>query len=150
MDSFCQIWIHYIFATKGRKPYFEDTQIRKEAHTYMANTAWTNGSYVKNIGGVADHVHLLCSLPKTLTIGGLIKEIKRTSSDWIKGRFPSLQNFYWQKGYGAFSVSQSGLRVVGKYIENQEAHHQRQNFETEFREFLKKYEINYEERHLKN
>ena len=96
------------------------------------------------VDGVDDHVHALFALSRTHSIASVVKEIKRTSSGWIK----ALSKFHWQGGYGAFSVSQSNLIEVIRYIENQEEHHKRMTFQDEYRAFLKAYGIVYDERYV--
>jgi putative transposase len=100
------------------------------------------------VNGVGDHIHALFALSRTHSIAEVVKEIKRTSSGWVKELSPQLEKFYWQGGYGAFSVSQSNLEEVIRYIENQEEHHKRVTFQDEYRAFLKAYGITYDERYV--
>jgi len=100
------------------------------------------------VGGVADHVHVLFALSKNHSIAEIVYEVKRGSSKWIKTKGPELKKFQWQSGYGAFSVSQSHVEQVRGYIEGQERHHRRVTFEDEFREFLRRYEVEFDERYL--
>jgi REP element-mobilizing transposase RayT len=100
------------------------------------------------VNGVEDHIHALFALSRTHSIASVIKEIKRTSSGFAKELSPTLRKFQWQGGYGAFSVSQSNLDEVGRYIENQEEHHKRLTFQDEYRAFLKAYGIAYDERYV--
>jgi len=93
-------------------------------------------------------VHLLFVLSKNHSIASIVWAIKRSSSKWVKGQGVSLRKFHWQEGYGAFSVSQSDVERVQQYILNQEVHHRRKTFKSEFRESLKKYEIDYDERYV--
>ena len=99
-------------------------------------------------GGVEDHIHLLARFSRTITVADWVKEIKRTSSQWIKGRDPSVGNFSWQSGYGVFSVSASNVEKVKDYIARQEEHHQRSTFQDEFRTLLKKHQIEWDERYV--
>lgn len=100
------------------------------------------------VGGTSDYVHALFDLSRKHSIATIVKEIKRTSSAWVKDVAPSCIRFHWQNGYGAFSVSQSHLDRVYRYIERQEQHHRRITFQDEFRSFLKKYGIEYDERYV--
>ena len=148
MASYSQVWLHIIFATKHRNPVFTDISLREEMHAYLAGIAQNQGSHVHGVGGVEDHIHMLASLPKTKTQSEFIKEIKRGSSIWLKKREPGFSKFYWQDGYGAFSVSHSGIPNVVRYIKNQEAHHRKENSKDEYMRFLDAYEVKYERKFL--
>jgi REP element-mobilizing transposase RayT len=100
------------------------------------------------VGGVEDHIHALFALSRNYSIAEIVKEIKITSSRSIKEKSPTLRKFHWQSGYGAFSVSQSHLDQVTSYIANQEEHHKRVTFQDEFRAFLRKYNVEYDERYV--
>ncbi len=145
--SYAQIIIHYVFSTKHREKLI-NPNIEKRIWQYMGGIAKANKIIPYCIGGVDDHVHLLLFLPKTLSVAKAIQLIKGGSSLWIHSTFPSLKNFSWQIGYGAFSVSYSNLEKVKHYIENQRQHHKRMTFKEEFLAFLKKYNIPYDERYI--
>jgi len=100
------------------------------------------------VGGEKDHVHILCLLSKKIALMDLIEKIKSNSSKWIKTKGIEFENFYWQSGYGAFSVNPSEIDIVRNYIENQEDHHKKITFKEEFLKFLKQYKINYDERYV--
>jgi len=100
------------------------------------------------VGGIENHVHALFALSRNYSIADIVKEIKITSSRWIKEKSPTQEKFHWQSGYGAFSVSQSHLKPVIDYIERQEEHHQHVTFQDEYRSFLKKYNVEYDERYV--
>ncbi|MEI8379189.1 MAG: transposase [Planctomycetota bacterium] len=100
------------------------------------------------VGGVEDHVHLLGCLGRTITVADWVKELKRASHVWRKGRDPAFNTFAWQAGYGAFAVSQSNLHAVVKYINNQVEHHRQLTFQDEFREFLRRHELTWDEKYL--
>ena len=100
------------------------------------------------IGGAADHVHILFCLSKNLALAKVIEEVKKGSSKWMKTQGPKFQDFHWQAGYGAFSVSQSHVEEVRRYIELQDEHHRTRSFKDEFLAFLNRYEIEYDERFL--
>jgi len=146
-NSYTQILIHYIFSTKNREKWILE-KFEKRIWQYMGGIAKKNKIIPYCIGGVDDHVHLLLSLPRTLSIAEAIKLIKGGSSSWIHSEFPALKNFFWQEGYGAFSVSYSGIDKVKQYILNQREHHHRQTFKDEYLAFLKKYNVPYDERYV--
>ena len=100
------------------------------------------------IGGVADHVHLLTMFPRTITIADFVKETKRVSSIWVHEGEAGSDSFHWQSGYGVFSVSQSQVDTVRRYIECQEEHHRRVSFQEEYREFLKRHNVAFDERYV--
>ncbi len=106
-QSFAQIYLHIVFSTKNRKPFLHDPTIRDEIHRGLGGECNKLGRPVIRVGGVADHVHILCHLARAISVMDLIKEIERESSQWIKPQNPDLADFYWQKGYGAFSISPS-------------------------------------------
>ena len=147
-QSLARLWTHLIFSTKNRFPFLSDKSIRADMHKYLATVLREHDCETLIVGGVEDHVHALFALSRSYSIATIVKEIKRTSSSWIKEASPRLAKFHWQNGYGAFSVSQSDLARVVSYIETQEQHHQRITFQDEFRAFLRKYEIEYDERYV--
>jgi REP element-mobilizing transposase RayT len=146
-QSLSQILLHLIFCTKDRYP-FIDGEIRPRLFAYMAAICQTSKSYAYCVGGAADHVHIACLLPRTLSVSRLVEEIKKDSSKWIKEQGSQYAKFYWQHGYGAFSLGFSQLDSLIGYIKNQEAHHQKETFQDEFRRFLKKYQVQYDERYV--
>ena len=100
------------------------------------------------VGGVEDHVHILCRLAKTIAVSDLIRELKRDSSKWIKNENPELQGFQWQSGYGAFSISLGHVDPLKEYIANQPEHHRRVSFQDEFRRLCRKNGIEIDERYV--
>jgi REP element-mobilizing transposase RayT len=112
----------------------------------MVGTIAKLKSYTNEIYANPDHVHILCNLPRTITIADFISKVKSSSSKWMKDN--GVPNFAWQDGYGVFSVSSSKVEVVSKYIENQEEHHKKVSFKDEMREFFRKYGIDYDERYV--
>jgi len=148
-QSLSSIVIHVIFSTKARQRVLIP-EIRKDLFDYMANIAKNSASIVYEIGGVEDHVHMLVSLPRTLTLAKLVELIKKGTSKWLKQRHVALRLFSWQNGYGAFSVSTSQIPVVRKYIQQQEEHHKLKTFDSEFVAFLKLSNIPYDEKFLWN
>ena len=147
-QSFGRLWTHLIFSTKNRFPFLTDKALRAQMHAYLAEVLRKHDCETLIVGGVEDHAHALFALARTLPIANVVKEVKRTSSGWIKEANPKISNFHWQGGYAAFSVSQSNLAEVIKYIENQEEHHKRITFQDEYRAFLKAYGVDYDDRYV--
>ena len=147
-QSLARLWTHLIFSTKNRFPFLTDKVLRAERHAYLAEILRTHGCETLVVGGVEDHAHSLFALSRTHPIASIVKEVKRTSSGWIKTTSRKMSKFHWQGGYAAFSVSQSNLQDVIRYIENQEEHHKRVTFQDEYRAFLKAYAVEYDERYV--
>ena len=147
-QSLAQIYVHLVFSTKERRPFLKDQQFREDTHAYLAGTCKGLESPCLIVGGVEDHVHVLCRLSRTHSVADLVKELKRSSSLWIKREAPQLEAFHWQDGYGAFSVSPSHVEALKRYIADQEGHHRRESFQDEFRRLLKKYGVEYDERYV--
>jgi len=146
-QSLAKILVHIIFSTKGRMPVIA-REVRPELNAYIAGILKHLGCPSILVNSVADHVHILCYLSKTIALAKVIEEVKKASSKWIKPKAAALRNFHWQNGYGAFSVSQSNVEEVRRYIANQEEHHRLVTFEEEFRAFLHRYGVEYDERHV--
>lgn len=146
-QSLANILIHIIFGTKMRQPLIHP-EIAEELYSYMAAIARAHESHVHEIGGIEDHVHLLVSLPRTLPLSKLIEELKKGSSKWLKTKGSLYVDFAWQNGYGAFSIGQSAYDDLRKYIQTQKDHHKNFSFENEFRAFLNKYRISYDEKYV--
>lgn len=147
-QSLSKIWTHLIFSTKDRHPFLATPEIREQTHAYIAAILRGHNCPTLLVGGVADHVHSLFALSKNHSIAEIVYEVKRSSSKWIKTRGLEFRQFHWQKGYGSFSVSQSHVEQVRRYIAGQERHHRKVTFQDEFREFLRRYEVEYDERYL--
>ena len=147
-QSLARLWTHLIFSTKDRFPFLTDKSIRRDMHGYLATILRKYDCETLIVGGVEDHTHSLFALSRNHSIAKVVKEVKRTSSGWVKGLAPKLGSFHWQAGYAAFSVSQSNLQKVIAYIENQEEHHKRVTFQDEYRSFLEAYGIEYDERYV--
>src|SRR5215475_4110566 len=139
-QSLSRLWTHLIFSTKNRFPFLKEPKIKNDMHAYLANVLRSHDCETLIVGGTGDHMHALFDLSRKYSIATIVKETK-PSSAWIKEISPSCRKFYWQNGYGPFSVSQSHLDRVCRYIERQEQHHRRVTFKDEFRKFLKKYGI---------
>jgi REP element-mobilizing transposase RayT len=146
-QSLAKIYIHLIFSTKNRECCIPES-IGLELHGYMGGILNGLGCAPIEINTEPDHVHLLFIMTRTETLSDVVGQIKKSSNDWLRGRGSQFQNFYWQDGYGAFSVSQSAVEEVRKYIRNQREHHKKVSFQDEFRAFLKRYEIEFDERYV--
>ncbi len=146
-QSLANVLLHLVFSTKHRQPFLSKSADR-DAMTYLIGTLRNIKCPSLAVGVVADHVHILCNLSRTISIAQLVEEIKTLSSARIKEQGPALQDFHWQNGYGAFSVSQSNAPQVKQYVENQEEHHRTRTFQEEFRLLLEKHGIEYDERYV--
>ncbi|MBV9958152.1 MAG: IS200/IS605 family transposase [Acidobacteria bacterium] len=146
-QSLVKMLVHLVFSTKNRARLITP-EIEVELFGYIHGIVENNQSKLILANGTENHVHLLISLGKTMTISELVGDIKRDSSKWIKTKGSEFRDFHWQEGYGAFSVGQTQVREVMQYIARQKEHHAQRNFEDEFRYFLKKYEIEHDERYV--
>ncbi len=147
-QSLANILVHTIFSTKDRQPFLHDPDLREELHRYLSGILIQLSCPPLAVGGVADHVHLLFSLSRTCEPAQVVKELKRGSSIWLKTKAPTLQEFAWQSGYGMFSIGFSQIETVRAYIAKQEEHHRAVSFQEEYRDFLRRYEIQYDERYV--
>lgn len=146
-QSLTQMYVHIVFSTKYRQPLI-DGFIEPQLHAYLGGICKDNECHPLKVGGYIDHVHILCGLSRKIAMMKLIEEVKRGSSKWVKTMGEPYANFYWQDGYGAFSVSPTHIHDVIRYIENQYEHHKTQSFQDECRGFYKKYNIEYDERYV--
>jgi putative transposase len=146
-QSLSSILIHLIFSTKNREPFLAPF-IERELHPYMAKIFRSLKSPSLAIDGTSDHIHALFSLGRVIKIADLVEEVKTESSKWIKTKGREFEDFHWQRGYGAFSVGQSQVSAIKRYIARQKIHHQRITFQDEYRKFLKTYGIDYDERYV--
>lgn len=146
-QSLAKNLIHLIFSTKHRQPLLTP-EIRPDIHAYLGGILRELDCPSLCIGGVADHVHILFQLSKNLALSKAIEELKKSSSKWVKTKSPSLKDFYWQNGYGAFSVSPSNTPTVIRYIERQEEHHRKLSFQDEFRQFLRRHQVEFDEQYV--
>ena len=147
-QSLAKILVHAVFSTKERRRFLRDAILRDELHRYLGGTVGNLGCQPMIVGGVEDHVHMLFALSRTSAVAEVLKEVKRSSSIWIKTKSPDFDDFAWQNGYGIFSIGFSQIETVRAYIQNQEEHHRNVTFQDEFRAFLKRYEIEFDERYV--
>ncbi len=145
-QSLALVLVHIVFSTKNRMPFLQSTELRSEVHAYLTGTLRCLDCDALQVGGVDDHVHILCGISRSIALAEFVKNLKTSSTRLmkVKGR----DDFSWQTGYGAFSVSQSARESVFLYIANQEMHHRRINFQDEFRALLNKHGVRFEERYL--
>jgi putative transposase len=148
-NTYTSVNIHYVFSTKNRAPLIVGN-MRDRLWAFMGGIARENQMKARCIGGIEDHVHLLVSMPTTLSIAKGIQLIKGGSSAWVHETFPEMVHFAWQEGYGAFSVSMSHFDETVAYIKNQEEHHRHKSFQEEYLVFLKKHEIAYNEKYIRD
>jgi REP element-mobilizing transposase RayT len=147
-QSLAQIYLHLVFSTKGRQPFLADHAIREQLHAYLSGACRNLDSSSLEIGGVEDHVHILCRHSRNHSVAELVRDLKRESSKWLKLQASRLRDFQWQGGYGAFSVSPTHIAPLRRYIADQESHHRKESFQDEFRRLLKKYNLDYDERYV--
>jgi putative transposase len=146
-NTYTCLHYHMIFSTKQRERWITQ-DIEQRVWAYLGGIARENDLKPLLIGGVDDHVHMLVSMPPSISVSEALKRIKGGSSGWVKENFPNLQGFGWQDGYGAFTVSKSQIHGVEEYIRGQREHHRVKTFQEEYRAFLNKHEIKYDERYL--
>src|SRR5688572_1796528 len=146
-QSLVKNYIHIVFSTKYRQPLIDDF-IEPDLHSYLGGICKKMECHPIQIGGFHDHIHILCWLSKKIALMKLLEEVKSHSSKWIKTIDDSYRNFYWQDGYGAFSVYPAEVDVVIRYIKNQKKHHMKTSFQDEYRKILKDLDIDYDERYV--
>lgn len=146
-QSLSQIILHLVFSTKNRERWI-DQNVRLNLHAYLAGACRAIDSEAYRVGGTDDHIHIACTLPRTLTVSKLLEAIKKSSSVWMKTQGGEYTAFAWQAGYGAFSLGQSQLPVLLRYIDKQEEHHRQRTFKEEFRIFLERYGVPCDEKYL--
>jgi REP element-mobilizing transposase RayT len=145
--TYTSLLTHIIFSTKDRFPAL-DADIRDDVERYACGVGRNIGVKTIAIKSVADHIHALVELASTASVSEIVGKLKANTSRYIHERWPARSRFAWQQGYGAFSVSRSGVDAVVRYIANQEEHHRKRTFQEEYLGFLKRYEIAYDERYL--
>ncbi len=147
--TFTQLLYHIVFATKRRAPLIT-AEIQPRLYAYMGGIIRADGGICHQIGGVADHVHLLVTWRTDESLSSLLRTLKARSSTWVHETFPHLRSFYWQDGYGAFTVSSSQSDKLATYIRNQEKHHSKLAFDEELERLLKAHGVAYDPRYLRN
>jgi putative transposase len=146
-QSLAKVYLHVIFSTKNREQLLAEVW-REELFRIIGGSTNQLGCQSIIVGGVADHVHLLFQLSRTITIADAVGRLKSTSSAWVNQSQEMTNEFHWQKGYAVFSISQTKVEAVRKYIELQPERHGRQSYEDELRTWLKEYELDWDESYL--
>jgi len=141
---YSQIYIHLVFSPKGRNACIRE-EIQKEVYSYISKTITNKKHKSLNVNGMPDHIHILVGLNPSVSISDLVRDIKRSTSLYINEQNLIGTRFQWQEGYGVFSYSRSQLPMISDYIENQKNHHQKRTFKEEYLEFLRRFEVPYEE-----
>ncbi len=144
-QSLAKLLVHLIYSTKHREPVIH-ASVRPHLHAYLVGILDNLQCPSLQTGGTDDHVHILFSLGRTITVSDVVEEVKKGSSKWMKTQ--DAPTFTWQAGYGAFSVGESQVETVVRYIQRQEEHHRRLSFQDEFRRFLQRYHVAYDERYV--
>ncbi len=139
--------MHIIFSTKNRQQFLRE-EFDVKLHSFLGARCAEIESPALAIGGYFDHIHIVCLVSKKIALKDLLKILKSRSSGWLKTLDPKLSNFYWQDGYGAFSVSPNRIDTVIKYVQNQREHHKKISFKDEYRNLLKTYDVEYNEEYL--
>jgi putative transposase len=147
-QSLADVLIHLVFSTKNRVPFLKSPDLREHLNAYMVGALENLNCRSLITRSVEDQIHILCQLSRTMAIAELVKQIKRTSSVWLKDQGRDLGDFHWQSGYGAFSVSHSNKEQVKEYIANQEEHHRTRTFQEEYRLLLQRHGIEFDERYV--
>jgi putative transposase len=140
-------YLHIVFSTKHREKFILPS-IESELYAYLGGICNRHNCQVFIVGGHLDHVHILCSLSGKVHLCKLVEELKSHSSKWIKTKGSAYKRFYWQNGYGAFSIGYSDFDKVCNYIANQKEHHLSKSFEQEFLAILKRYNVEYDQRYI--
>jgi len=146
-QSLSKLYAHIIFSTKNRQNLIDDN-IKNSLFEYIGGICKGLECNPVKVGGHKNHVHVLCLLSRKVAQMKLLEEIKKQSSKWIKAKGKVYSNFYWQDGYGIFSINPTETGKVIDYIESQHEHHKHKSFQEEFRTFLKKYKVEYDERYV--
>jgi len=146
-NTYTQIHIHLVFSVKGRQSLLHEDW-RGQLYQYISGIIEGESHKVIAIGGVSDHIHILFGFRPIQSLSDLVKKIKGNSSKWINENRMCYGHFEWQSGYGAFSYSKSQIPVVANYIEKQQEHHRKKKFTEEYRELLREFNVEYDERYI--
>ncbi len=146
-QSLASLHIHLVFSTKNREPVITEG-VRAALHAYMATVLQNSGCAPILINSVEDHIHLLFDLARNVAVSQAVEDVKKSSSKWIKTQEAEFADFAWQAGYGAFAVSESNVESVREYITRQREHHRKETFQEEYRQFLDRHRVPYNERYV--
>jgi REP element-mobilizing transposase RayT len=146
-QSLARLYVHLIFSTKQRERFLSE-RVRELLHAYMATVLQNLDCPPVLINSTDDHVHILFELARRVAVSQAVEDVKKFSSKWIKSQGTEFANFAWQTGYGAFSVSESNVAAVRDYVANQQEHHRQKSFQEEYRSFLDRHGVTYDERYV--
>ncbi len=146
-QSLVKNYVHIVFSTKHRRKTISE-DIAEDLFAYIGGICKNLECNPIIVGGYQNHIHILCTLSKKIALMTLLEKAKANSSNWIKTKGDKFQDFYWQNGYGCFSVNYKGVDIVSNYISNQKQHHQRKGFEEEYLNFLEEYQMEYDEKYI--
>jgi len=146
-NTFSQIYIQTVFAVNGRLSLITP-DFKEELHRYITGIVTKKNQKLIQINGMSDHLHLLIGLRPSMALSDLVRDIKSDSSEWVNRRKLGRGKFGWQEGFGAFSYGQSQLDTVVRYIQNQEAHHQKRTFQNEYLTLLRKFEVEFKDEYV--
>ncbi len=146
-QSLSKILLHTVFSTKHREPRIPP-DLQAELHAYMAGILRDCGCPVLEINTMPDHAHILHVLSRTQTVGEVLRRVKEGSSKWLRSHAGALSDFHWQNGYGTFSIGQTQVEALRTYIRNQQEHHRTRTFQDEFRAWMEKYEVEFDEAYV--
>lgn len=146
-QTLSQMYIHLVFSTRGRTDTIPQS-LDRELYAYIAEILKANHSPALRIGGVANHVHILFCLDRSKALSDVVREVKSSSSRWLNGKMGIMHPFYWQDGYGAFSISQSHVDAVKHYIDVQKEHHKQKSFKDELRRICSLYGVELNEKYV--
>ena len=146
-QSLVKLYVHIIFSTKNRRPLI-DEEIENALYSYLGGICNRLECFPLKIGGHKEHVHILSHFSKKITVIKFLEELKSHSSNWIKTQHARYGDFYWQGGYGAFSVSPQSIETLKQYIESQHEHHKTTTFQDEYRRILREHNIEFDERYV--
>ena len=145
--TYTNLLYHIVFSTKERRQILKGNSV-EQTYNYIGGIIRNEKGCLYSIGGMPEHIHLLLHIPPIISVSDMIKNIKGSSSKWIKNERHFNSWSGWQRGYGAFSVSKSSIKKVEEYITGQKEHHRQRTFKDEFIELLKKHDIEYDERYI--
>lgn len=146
-NTYSQIHLQFVFAVKHRHSLIR-VSWKEELYQYITGIVNNQGHKLLAINGMPDHVHIFIGMRPAQSVSDLMQEVKRSSSLWINQKGFVNGKFEWQEGYGVFSYSKSQVDIVVKYIDNQEEHHKKISFREEYIDFLRKFEVDYDERYI--
>jgi REP element-mobilizing transposase RayT len=146
-QSLARLHVHLVFSTKNREPVLCEN-VRDSLHRYMATVLQNFGCPAVLVNSVPDHVHILFELGRRVAVSDAVEEVKKTSSKWLRTQGAEFSLFSWQAGYGAFAVSESNVAAVREYIAGQQEHHRKKSFQEEYRSFLERHRVAFDEKYI--